>query len=131
MDKKDTVLTAREAKFVAAALSASSISEAADLAGIAPTTAYRYMQREAVQQELARRQDVVLSQAAAGLVVDVGTARQVLRDTMSSPTAPWAAKVGAARVTLDSALRLVEMATLSKRLAAIEAHIQRREEEIP
>jgi len=116
-------LTARQARFVAALLTAVSISEAASLAHIGERSAWRYLAEPEVLAELSRRQDAILGAAAAGLAGDVSQAREVLRAVMGDKLAPVGARVSAAGKVLDSAMRLVELAALARRVADLEREL--------
>jgi len=115
-------LTRAQARFVAALFTSTSVAQAAETAGIGARSGWRFLQDERVLAELARLQDGVLSSAAAGLASDLQLARQTLRDAQTSKSAPWTARVSAARAILEAALRLVELASLARRLSELEAN---------
>ena len=78
------------------------------------------MQRAHVRQELARRQDAILSQVCAGVVSDMNAAREVLVTTMNDTAAAGGVRVRAAGLVLDYGMRLFELLALAQRVAAIE-----------
>ena len=121
MSTNDT-LTQRQRRFVAALFATTSVVDAAAQAGVCQATGWRYLRDERVLAELARLQDGVLASAAAGLASDLQLARQTLRDAQTADDVPWSARVSAARAILEAALRLVELASLARRLSELEAN---------
>lgn len=116
-------LTRAEARFVAAALEARTVCEAAELSGIAERTAYRYLARAEVRAELAQRAGGVLSQVSARLADAMGVAVDGLLELAANPEVSAGARVSAYRGLLDGGLKLAEIVALSDRLAALEARI--------
>lgn len=116
-------LSRRQRRFLAALLTASSVRDAANAAGVSERAAWRYLADPAVKAELAQRQDAVLGQAARRLAGAMGQALTVLEEVMQSRTATDSAKVAAARGVLECGLRVVELAALGDRLAALEERL--------
>jgi len=117
-------LSAKKRRFIAAALTESSVAGAAGAAGVSSATGFRYLADPAVASELASRQDAILRQVSAGLVLDMAKARQTLRELMDSEDASDNVRLRAASVVLSEALRLTELAALAQRLDAIERRIR-------
>jgi len=117
-------LTVRQRRFVLALLESPTVREAAQVAGVGETTAWRYLSEDSVRAELARRTDGLLTQAASGLLSDMAEARATLLGVMRSATAGDGAKVSAARAVLDAGLRLFELYSLADRMAAVEQRIE-------
>ncbi|MBC7294190.1 MAG: hypothetical protein H5T84_08860 [Thermoleophilia bacterium] len=120
-------LTAKQARFCAALLEARSIREAARMAGVAESTAWRFLSRSEVRRALSERQAAILAQAAAALATDMAQAREVLRAIMGNPQAAPGVRVAAARAVLEAGLRLFELVTLSERVAVLEEHLEVRD----
>ncbi len=113
-------LSPQQHKAIAALLTSSSITQAADEAGVGHRTlfrwladptfsdAYRAARRESVQQAIAR-----LQQLSGAAVVVLG---QVMADKRS----PASSRVAAASKILDTAIKVVELEQIEQRLAALE-----------
>jgi len=110
----------RQRRFFAALLSAVSVREAARQVGVGETTAWRYMRIPAMRRALASRQAAVLGQAshrlAAEMAAALDTLGSIVRDVQVAP----GTRVSAARVILESGLRMAEMVTLTERVTALE-----------
>ena len=111
-------VSARQARFVAALLEASSVRDACDKAGIGERTGWRYLALEAVKGELSRRQDAALALACAQIAADAGQALATLRVMMDK--GGDAQRVSAAGRVLANLLPLTELGTLAARVAALE-----------
>lgn len=122
MGETDTLhrLTARQSRFLVALLESSTVREAARLAGVSETTAWRYLADSGVKRELAQRTDGLITQTSAGVCADMAEARGALVAVMRDPEAPCSARVTAARAILDAGMRLYELMTLAGRVSAIE-----------
>ena len=117
-------LSRREARFVSALLASSSVGDAAAVAGVSERSASRYLAREAVRAELARRHAGVLGHVAARLVGAMSESLEVLRAVQSDTCASASARVSAARAILESGLKLSEVVALSERVAILEARLE-------
>ena len=123
---ENSALSRRQTRFVAELLGAKTVEGAARAAGIAPRTAWRYLENDAVKTALSRRQDGLLGHAARRLATETSAALDVLHDVMA--TEPKAApRVSAARAVVDGALKLTELVELTERVAAVEARLQKGE----
>lgn len=116
-------LTARQRRFVGALLAAPSVRAAAEVAGCAESSAWRWLGDAAVRDELARRQDGILGHVARRLASEMGEALDVLHSVMCDPEAADAPRVSAARAVLESGLRLAELVTLAERVADLERRV--------
>ena len=116
-------LTARQRRFVLELTTASSVRDAAHKAGIAERTAWRYLSSEAVQHALTTHYDIALRELGRGMAVVMSEAMDtvlgILRDAKTSPSV----RVSAARVILDSGLRLAELVTLAGRVTKLEERV--------
>src|SRR5262245_58621371 len=107
---------------ISALLSASSVEEAAQQAGIGGRTLHRWLREDEKFQQayrVARRE--VVKQAQAQLQRATGQAVATLLAVMDDPLAMPSAKVSAAKTVLDFALRAVEIDDLEARVVALEA----------
>lgn len=105
-------------------LSAPRLQDAAKTAGVSRATAYRLRQSPAFQARLSAARDQTLqdaaSRAAGVLVLALDTLRAVLVDE----DAPTVARLSAARTVLSVTPGLIEVNTLSERVADLERALQ-------
>ena len=113
-------LSTRQKRFIVALLEAPTVRDAAESAQVGETTAWRYLRDPRVRAEIAQRTGSMLAQASAGVLADMGAARDTLRQIMGDRAASDAARVSAARAILDCGLRLFEMVSLADRVADLE-----------
>lgn len=126
MERNDTShsLTARQRRFVAAMLTAVTIEEAAELAGIARVTAHRYLRDPAVKLALSDAFDEALSQTTRQVVAAMTEALQTLKEVHSDEEKPVGARVTAARAILEAGPRLREAIDIAERVTALERRLQ-------
>ena len=105
---------------IAALAATPTVRGAAEVAGIAERTAYRYLADAVVRAAIAERQDAALAQVTAGLVADMGEARAALVGMMKNKSAADGVRVRAALGVLDCGLRLFEMLSLADRVTTLE-----------
>jgi hypothetical protein len=119
-------LTRKQDQAIAALLSAPTIPEAAQQAGVGEHTLRRWLQDAAFSEayRAARRQ--VVQQAIVQVQRATKKAVETLLGVMADNAAPSSAKVRAAQVILDLALRVVELEDIETRLVALEAQAQGR-----
>lgn len=117
-------LNPRQKKFLTALVAHPTVRAAAQAAGIAETTAWRYMQEPDFRAAVAERTDAVLAQTTSALVEDMNAARQVLRDVMKDKAETSSVRVRAATAVLDAGLRMAELLALAQRVAALEVAVQ-------
>lgn len=102
-------------------LTAPTIEAAAEAAGIARRTAYRYLGDPSVKRALSQALDDALAQATSRAVTAMSTALGVLEEVYQDRASPPAARVSAARTILTSAPSLREAHELAERVRALEA----------
>jgi phage terminase small subunit len=119
MGDNDRLSTSKR-RIIAALATTSTVRDAARVAGVGETTAYRYLSDPVVKAELAHRQDAMLAQVCAGIVEDMSEARRVLRGLLDAEEATDSVKVRAASKLLDAGLRLLELVALSDRVSELE-----------
>jgi tRNA A37 N6-isopentenylltransferase MiaA len=114
-------LSRKAEEAIAALLTAENVEHAAQQAGIGYRTLHRWLREDADFQQayrLARRE--VVHQAQAQIQKATGRAVATLIAVMDDPLAPPGAKVTAARVILEQAVRAIELDDLEARIAALE-----------
>jgi len=115
-------ISSKQERLIAALLTSGTIQQAATVAGVSETTAWRWLhhdaafiaayraaRREAVQQAIARLQQVSTH------------AVFILASVMADKATPASVRVAAASKILDLALRAVELEDVEARLSALEA----------
>jgi hypothetical protein len=98
-----------------------SLQAAAAASGINEKTLRRWLREDAAFQMAyrdARRQ--VVQQAIVQVQQTTGDAVETLRTVMQDPEAPASARVSAARVVLDTAIKAIELEDLEQRIVALE-----------
>lgn len=114
-------LDERRSRVLAALLTTSNREETARMAGVSTRTVRRYLAEPAFsaayEAALNQQVDEALNISKAGLVEASRTLRDVMGDSVASPTA----KVSAARAMLDFFERLAEFREIERRLDALEA----------
>ncbi len=113
-------LSSKQRKAVEALLTTGEVTAAAQAAGVARHTLYRWLKQPlflaAVRETEARALDEL-----SRLLVRLGrTAAATLAKAMSDPDAPYPTRVRAADATLGRLLQLRELATLEARVAELE-----------
>jgi phage terminase small subunit len=112
-------LTARQRAFVAAMLTARTMTDAAAAVKVSTRTAQRWARLPPVQVALRDAQAEALDQAARRTVAALTMALDVLIDTMQNAPAKYGTP--AARTVLDFYVKLARIADLSQRVEALEA----------
>lgn len=116
-------LRPRQRRAISALLSAPTLKDAAERAGIGERTLRRWLQDAAFREALHRAQDETLAQAARQSLAAMGEALATLQGIMADPLAQPTARVSAARAVLEHAARLYEIVNLSERVALLEVTI--------
>lgn len=117
---KKTDLSARQRKFVTAMLTARTVEGAAEVVGVTPRTAFRYLSDPAVKAALSSALDDALSQATTRAVAAMTEALETLTRIHRDGAAPAGARVSAARAILDAGPRLREAMDLASRIERLE-----------
>jgi hypothetical protein len=115
-------LSRKAEEAIAALLTAETVEHAAQQAGIGYRTLHRWLREDAdFQQAYRRARREVVHQAQAQIQKATGRAVATLIAVMDDPLAPPGAKVTAARVILEQAVRAIELDDLESRIIALEA----------
>lgn len=130
MSQSDTrereFLTRGQQKALTAMLRSTSIAEAAEEAGLARRTIYRYLHAEEFRVELRRLQDEVLAGTTAALVGLSEVAVDTLYEVMSDEFASDSVRVRAALGWLKHARDVVELQELAERVRRLEEQADER-----
>jgi len=114
-------LSRKAEEAIAALLTAETVEHAAQQAGIGYRTLHRWLREDADFQHAYRRaRREVVHQAQAQIQKATGRAVATLIAVMDDPLAPPGAKVTAARVILEQAIRAIELDELEARITALE-----------
>ncbi len=113
-------LTPRQQRALQALLSASSLGEAARLAGVHRRTLWRWLRQERFRAALAEAEKEALESLERTLVRLGEKAAATLAAAMDNPKASDAARVRAADVVLSRLLQLRELVALDRRVARLE-----------
>lgn len=120
MAENGATLTTKQQRALASLVAAKSIGEAAANAGISERTLTRWLADPAFRAALSLVESELIDSAVRHLLGLQGTAIAVLEDILTNPDVPASVKLRAATSTLDILLRLREMASLERRLTALE-----------
>jgi hypothetical protein len=113
-------VTRKQELTIAALLTAQSVGAAAQQAGIAEPTLYRWLKDDAFQTAYRDARRAIVQQAIVQVQQATGEAVETLRAVMQDHEAPASAKVSAAKAILETAIKAVELEDLEARLAALE-----------
>jgi hypothetical protein len=116
-------LSRRQEQAIAALLTAPTIGEAAQAAGISEPTLWRWLQRDDFQAAYRHARREAVSQAIAHLQRVSGEAVETLRAVMTDAEKPAGARVTAARAVLELAIKAVEIEGLEARIADLEERL--------
>jgi len=113
----------RKEKALEALLEAKTLTEAAERAGIAKSTLWRWLGDPQFQAGFRERRTEITRQIVARLRVAGTRAAAVLQELADDPEAPASARVSAARAILENAFRGFELEDLEARIAGLEQSI--------
>lgn len=122
-DTQQPDLTRGQQKAIPAMLRSTSVKEAAEEAGLARRTIYRYLEDKRFRAELRRRQDEVLAHTTAALVGLAEDAVEVLRGVMDDEFASDSVRVRAALGLLKHTRDVVELQELAERVRTMEEEL--------
>ena len=123
MTEKD--LSPRQSRFVAAMLTARTIGEAAQAAGVTERTGKRYLKIPAVKVALGHALDSAMTQATSRAVTAMSEALETLEAIHRDEGTPAPTRVSAARAILQACPKLREAMDLAQRVAEMEERMQR------
>ena len=113
-------LSRKQDQAITALVTCASIIEAAAQCGIAEVTLRRWLKQDGFRQAYqdARRQ--VVQHAIAQVQQATGEAVETLRNVMQDTDAPASARVSAAKIILEVAVKGIELEDLAARIEALE-----------
>ena len=119
-------LSARQKRFVSvlATGEAKTVLAAAELAGVARVTGYRYWNNPTIKAAIQSAQSDLLSTVSHYAVSAMTEAIDTLREIHNDKGNPPAVRVSAARALLEAGPRLHELVNLVERVGALEAAIE-------
>ena len=113
-------LSRKQEALISALLTAPSLADAAQTAGIGEVTAWRWLKDATFQAAYREARRAVVQHAITQVQQATGEAVETLRRVMQDPEAPASAKVSAAKNILDTAVKAVELEDLEARITALE-----------
>jgi IS30 family transposase len=113
-------MTRKEEAAIAALLMHPTIGEAAKACGVAESTLWRWLRRADFQTRYQAARALAVSQAIARLQQVSSKAVNTLEYVMDAEASSDTAKVQAARIVLEMAVKGTELAELQRRLADLE-----------
>ena len=120
-DKTDLAkLTPKQRKAVEALLTSGDITQAAQAAGVARDTLYRWMRQDDFRSALKTAEAASIENLARELVRLGEKAARTLDEAMTAEDATTSARVRAADIVISKLLQLREMVDLEKRLQTLE-----------
>jgi hypothetical protein len=125
MAAPDAKLHGKQVAAIPALLAQRTIAAAAHQVGVGERTLLRWLQEDSTFQTAYREaRRAVVRQAITQVQRATGEAVETLRSVMQDADAPASAKVSAAKVILETAVKGVELEDLAARIAALEARGQ-------
>jgi hypothetical protein len=125
MAAPDAKLHGKQVAAIPALLAQRTIAAAAHQVGVGERTLLRWLQEDSTFQTAYREaRRAVVQQAITQVQRATGEAVETLRSVMQDADAPASAKVSAAKVILETAVKGVELEDLTARIAALEARGQ-------
>jgi len=122
---KPESLSPRQRRFVAAMMTARTVTEAAEAAGVSERTGRQYLTQPAVKAALSQALDSALHLASRQSAAAMTDALATLQEIHQDPTNPAGSRVSAARAILEAAPKLREALDLAERVTELEKRIQR------
>ena len=116
---KNKTLSPRQRKAIEALLTRGSISAAAEAAGVARVTMYRWMREPAFMAELSKAEDAAMASLQRTLVALASLATVTLAKGMEGKAT--SSQIRAADISLSKLLLLRDLVAFERRLAALEA----------
>ena len=113
--------------FINALACGATVEAAAQKAGLSKATAYRRLKDPQFQRQLQQTLSDMVKRTAAGLTALGLEALRTLAELLKAPT-PAAVRLGAARIALESGLKIREVADFEQRLVALEEQMRAQQE---
>jgi len=114
----------KQDKIIAALLSSENFREAAKNAGISEATLYRQLKDETFQTAYKAAKREIVNHAVGQLQKATGTAVKTLGSILEDASAAPSARVSAAKVVLEMAVKAVEIEDLEDRISNLERLVE-------
>ena len=122
-------MTGRQAKFLKSMLEESTISKAAEKAGITRKTAYNYLKNKDFKMELNRRRGELINDAVRYLQGKLSLCNETLVSMIENPDTSNQIKINAINAIYTNCKSMTETAEIITRLEQVEEIIESREHE--
>lgn len=116
----------KKERAIMAMLTAPTMKQAADQAGIGETTLFRWLKISEFEQAYRQARRQALDQSISRLQQAASHAVSTLQDVMGDETAPHSSKVSAARAILDISFKAFELDDLGARIETLERQLESR-----
>lgn len=118
--------TPKQDLFIQALLAGNSIVTAASTAKCNEKTAHQWLKQSHVQKAYRDAQRQVFNDALGQLMLDVGEARDTLKEVMKDSSAPHSARVRAAQILLEQSIKVHEISELEEKIVELEQLVKER-----
>jgi len=123
-----TKLPRKRQQAIAALLECGTVKEAAKSVGIGHATMFRWLQDPEFQDAYREAKRYVVDQAISRIQQVACEAVRILQEIMNDEQKPAGARVSAARIVLETAVRGVEIQDLEERIQKLEQKMTHKEE---
>lgn len=127
MGAKTSNFTRKKEKAIAALLTTDTIEQAANVAGIAESTLYRWLQNPTFLEQYRKARKAAVDQAISTLQERANKAAKALIDIAEDQEMPPSTRVAAAREILQTSIKGVERDDFERRLEELERMVIRGE----
>lgn len=127
MGAKTSNFTRKKEKAIAALLTTDTIEQAANVAGIAESTLYRWLQNPTFLEQYRKARKAAVDQAISTLQERANKAARALVDIAENEEMPPSTRVAAAREILQTSIKGVERDDFERRLEELERMVIRGE----
>jgi hypothetical protein len=117
-------LTQKQDKLFAALITEETIMMAAEKAGVAEVTVYRWLKLDEFETAYRQVKAETVRQAIAQVQKNSGVAVRVLREVAEDTAAPASSRVSVARAIIETAVKGVDIDDLATRVETLEALIE-------
>ena len=125
MGAKTSNFTRKKEKAIAALLTTDTIEQAANVAGIAESTLYRWLREPVFLEQYRKARKAAVDQAISTLQERANKAAKALIDIAEDQEMPPSTRVAAAREILQTSIKGVERDDFERRLEALERMIMK------
>ncbi len=120
MKVTDEKLSVKQERALLALLDCGETKKAAELAGVAEVTLWRWLQLPMFQQRYRAARRQLVETAIAQLQSDCTIAVRVLRDVAEDKDAPASSRVAAAKTIIEQSVSAIQLMDLEERLKELE-----------